>query len=686
MTDDRDRAREIADRRTRSRRWMEDNFYSQWKTAFKNYKAERDAEKDPDGQSDLTQTSIGMPDTWAITRRGVARTTAQIPNLRFHAKDPAVSELISRTLMYQWDKGGVQRNQKRHVLQAFLFGWSVRPWYFSVDEHTRSKRVDPMRGDLDEATVEQIAQTYKLRPEELLDETVRAELLAEHSRGRLLPVKYKYLAYQGPRCDFLFVGDCYPEPNFLTIQSSGWFIVERRRSREWIEKTVKRFPEFRAGFEELLKDKPEGTPEPVTRQGTADLREMFHSAIDRKQWTDETTSTDKTNPRWTILEQHVPGARPKLALVAEESTWIGEIDYPYDLDGKIAFTELVLIDDLLCGIGDSVPRIIRGLQLLHERQVNVRFDLIYNLLRPLICTSNRELYENADKALKRHKGFRLVYMRGPGDIWMQSEQAALASAAAGLQDESSIMRLLQFASGESNMTMAANVDPQQARTATGARILAFNQDVLTKDLVDMFNQSSVQADAELMFLMNRSELPDAVEFDGSPYDRNYTAERDMLREQWMKAEPAHFQLDGEITAELGSTMADDDEAKVAKATNLFQAAMSRPDLFNLQKARDEFLIAMGKGRELKQWAAPPPPPPQPPEVKTSMTVSVKWEFLSEAERQQFLQRAGVEIAPPSAEVPPGPGLPALPPGTPPIAAQAFEASQGRSPFEEGMAQ
>mgnify|MGYP001604644271 FL=1 len=664
---------------------MEDNFYAQWKTVYKNYKSERDVQKDPDGQSDFTQTSLGMPDTWAITRRGVARTTAQAPNLRFNARDQAIGDLISRTLMYQWDKGGVQRNQKRHVLQAFLFGWSVRPWHFSVDQYTRSKRIDPLRPDLDEATLKQIADTYGVPAESLADPVARAELLAEHSRGRLLPVKYKYVAYQGPRCDFLFVGDCYPEPNFQTLQSSGWFIVERRRNREWIEKTVKRFPEFKAGFEQLLRDKPHGSAEPVTRQGTADLREMLHSAIDRRQWTADSFGADERDPRWTILEQHTPGAAAKLALVAEESAWIGEIDYPYDLDGRIAFTELVLIDDLLCGIGDSVPRIIRGLQLLHERQVNVRFDLIYNLLRPLIGTSNRELYENADKALKRHKGFRLVYMRGPGDLWMQTEQAALASAAAGLQDESAIMRLLQFASGESNMSMAANVDPQQARTATGARILAFNQDVLTKDLVDMFNESSVKADGEMMFLLNRSELPDAIEFDAQPYDRNYSVDRDQLRENWVRAEPLHFQVDGEITAEIGSTMADDDESKVAKATNLFQAAMSSPELFNRAKARDEFLTAMGKGRELKQWAAPPPSPPPPPEIRASITVSVKWELLSEAERQQLLTRAGIQIRPEGEPQPAVPGLPPneLPPG-PPVGAQAFEASQGRNPFDEEM--
>jgi hypothetical protein len=44
--------------------------------------------------------------------------------------------------MYQWDQGGVQRQQKKHMTQALLFGISVRAWYWSVDEYTRSGRVD----------------------------------------------------------------------------------------------------------------------------------------------------------------------------------------------------------------------------------------------------------------------------------------------------------------------------------------------------------------------------------------------------------------------------------------------------------------------------------------------------------------------------------------------------------------
>jgi hypothetical protein len=115
----------------------------------------------------------------------------------------------------------------------------------------------------------------------------------------------------------------------------------------------------------------------------------------------------------------------------------------------------------------------------------------------------------------------------------------------------------------------------------------------------------------------------------------------------------------------------------------------------MEKARDEFLIAMGKGRELQQWAAPPPPPPPPAEIKPSMSVQIKWELLTEQERAQLMSRIGVQEGPPP--MPPGaPGPAGLPPGMPPpmgpagpppmppddaaLTASAGMAAQGHSPF------
>jgi hypothetical protein len=695
---DKDQATLIVDRKKLSYDWMFRNFYDEFEKVFKSYKCERDLEKDEKGNDDKTQSSIGMPDTWGLVRRTAARTTAQVPNLKFHSKDADIGNIISRTLMYQWDKGGVQRIQKKHVTQSALFGWSVRPWYWAIDEYQRNKRVDIMDPLLDLASLQQVSDTYDVEIQALVDPQdgplERARLLAKNSRGGLLPVKYKYKSFEGPKCDFLFIGDCYPEPNFTSIQTSNWFIVERRRNLDWMKRTVKAFPDFKAGFEDLVTKFPNGTNwYQLYGKETKGLRERLIAATGRSDTFTSSTQSVEGSKEWTITEMHVPGLRPKLSYLGEDSSFIGQIDYPYDLDGRIAFTECVFIDDLLCGIGDSTARIVRGLQALHDRQVNVRVDLVDQLLRPLVGTTNRELFENPN-LIKRLKGLRLVYMRGPGDMWVQGEQAAMASVASSLQDESGVLRLIQMASGESNMSMAANVDPGQNRTATGARIMAYNQDLLTADLVGMFNETSLKADAEMMYLLNRSEMPEPIEFDAAPYKRGYSPNNDMMQEDWIKAEPAMFQQDGEITAEVGSTLADDDEAKVQKAMTLWTQASAHPQRFNLQKAGDEFLISMGQGKNLKAWQAPPAAPPPPPEIRTNFAIAAKWELLTEQEKGEILQRSGVEQPgqqpPPPPPPPPPQPTPAGPPPPPPahdtlLAASALAAAKGHSPLgEKGM--
>jgi hypothetical protein len=187
--------------------------------------------------------------------------------------------------------------------------------------------------------------------------------------------------------------------------------------------------------------------------------------------------------------------------------------------------------------------------------------------------------------------------------------------------------------------------------------------VLTKDMQDMFLQSSLIEDAEMMYLLNRSELSDEIEFEASRYNRDMPVDLEPWKEQWVKITPHHFQVDGEITVQDGSTLADDDEGRANVADQLFQAALQNPAAINIQKARDEFLVAHGKRHELKQWI-PIPPRPQPPEMKLSTSIAFKAEDLNESEKRQVMQRAGIDSNPQPVK-PPGAAGPvpiAPPPG------------------------
>ena len=549
---------------------------------------------------------------------------------------------VSRKVMWDWDNGKVQRQQKKHVRQAELFGWSVRGWWWDVDEYQRKRGIDisdPMA--IAPTDLELIAKTYQVPdPAMLQNPEVLANLQRQFGKRGLLDVRYTYKAYEGPRSRVLFIGDCFPEPFFDSIQESSYFIIERRRNRDWLIKLGKRFQECQAGVMKLLEMYPNGTEigAGANRDYTY-LRDNMRAAIGYAT-TSETRALEQTtgSNTWAILERWTPGEKSYVDYVGEETIHIGRLRSPYDLDGKIPFTELILIDEIMGGVGDSVARITRGLQQMHNVATNRRFDLYRHVSQPLMFTSSREYYDNP--GLLRRDNMRLVFSRGgPASVWTMNESQAMAAMAASMSEESAQQRMFQMAGGDSNMSMAANVDPAQLRTATGARMLQANQDVLTKDLVDQFGTTSVQCDAEMIYLFNRSEMADAVRIDPVPYERNYTPNRDPRELEWIQAEPIHFQVDGKLVVRLGSTLADDDEANVAKATNLFQMLSNHPNI-NQEKLAQDLLIAHGKGPELQSYMQQQQPGPPP--IKASVSFSVDAEKLSSAEQRVLLQQAGIE--------------------------------------------
>lgn len=694
-----DKAQQVLNHKLASRRWMQSNFWPEWQEVAKAYYCVRDSEVDDDGNPDPTQTSLAVPNTFSYVRRTVARVTAQPPAIRFRAKDYSLADLISRGIMYQWDKGHAQRQQKMHVQQGLLFGWSVKAWHWAYDSFSRTKRIDPMDGNPD--TLKQIDEMYRpwleqrglnvpldqIPPEEAgkIPE-IMAALLVEKGLGGLLKIKYNYKAYEGAKSEVIFVGDCFPEPYFTSLQSQAWFCVERRRDEKWLKKLEAaygaEFPEISEGIKQLKAEHPKGS-RPYWDQSSssdnderANFRTWFATAQGRDAfYSDEYSNAKSDSGLWTITEQHVPGEEGKLTLVGESGIFLGEIPYPYDLDGQIAFTDLVFMDNLVSGVGDSTTRILRGLQEMHSKHFCMVYDLFDKIARPLVGTTDQELYENTE-LIKRGKGMRLALMRGGSDsMWIQPEQAAIAAAGASLSgDQTAVMQMWQQGTGENNMSMAANVDPAQAATATGARIMSYVSDLITKDAVDMFNQSSLQPDAEMIFLLSRSEMSEPIEFETSQYNRDYNF-KDSRKEEWAKLEPAMFQVDGEIVVEMNSTLAADDQANLQKAQTLFQMFRNAPDV-NQETLRKRMLMALDEGQNLKDWEVPQPPPPPPPPPKASISLSIKGEDLAlpSPALKQLLDQAGIHLQidingmplQPEGGAPPPPGVPPPgPPGGPP---------------------
>jgi hypothetical protein len=641
-----DQAMEIVQQRDASRDWMRDAYWPEWERVYRSYKCQMEERKDSKGKIDRSRSAIAQPDTFALVNRRAARVTAQRPDVGFLSStgDEAIDRMVSLKVMHDWDEGSVQRWQPKHVRQAELMGWSVRGWYWDSAVFNRKKGIDISR-PLTPEELGLIAKTYKVENVDLLmnpgtQQKVLNTLLETSGRRGLLDVAYEYKAYEGPRSEVLFVGDCYPEQFFDTIQTSNWFIVQQNRKRDWFMRMGQRFPQMAAGIDEMFKMHPRGTD--MTSSASEEgfqLKEQLRAAIGKPTQANNYATSRSGSQVWTVIAKWTPGENSKVSYVAQGGIWLGEIENPYSIDGKIPFTELILIDDILGGVGDSVARVTRGLQQMHDLVTNHRYDLYRMVTQPTYATSDRTVYDNPE--ILSRDGFSLVHVRsGPGSIWALNDSQAMSAMAQAMNEEGAIQRMFQMASGDSNMSMSANVDPAQLRTATGARMLQANQDVLTKALVDMFEQTSVRSDVEMVYLLNRSEMGDAIPIDASRYERNYNPNVSKKKSEWINIENTAFQVDGKLTVRLGSTLADDDEANVGKATNLFERLAGNP-YANQKELVKDLLIAHGKGPKISEYLQDPPPQPQEPPIKGSMSVRMDLEKESEPTKRAVLAAAGV---------------------------------------------
>lgn len=679
-----DKIGEVLELRDESAEFLQDNFWDMWGQVYQSYRCVRRPRGDEDFDDEDPEEdriSVGTPLTPAWVNRHVARVTAQTPNPRVRMAQRDRSDRNSRGLMYQWDKGLAQQGLEKTVRTASIFGWAVRGWEWVDNTYLRTRRVDPAVSAEDPQVARWIDQSYPeieaefgipydQMPPEMRVQLVIPSLLKRHGRGDLIKVRHKHTAYQGPLPFDISIADCYPEPEFQTIQTSNWFGCERRRRRHELIAMAKQYPSLADGIERLFAKYPHGTPlwaEAGMSSGARSFRAHMAQAYPGKRFSDDLRHRDRSE-LWSTFELHFTGPQRKIKVVGYNDVWIGEVPTSElaDLEGDIPFAELKFIDDLAGGIGESLPRWFSGLQLLYDRQVNVRWKLIYNILRPLIGTSNRELFEDPT-LVKRGPGFRMVYMRGPGEMWQQNEQAAIAATQAGLADASSILSLWQLITGETNTSLSANVDPAQGRTATGAKLIAYTQDLMTRDQIKKLGYF-LQQEHRLMYLLNRSESVIEMVFDGTAYRRRYEGRYDQAiepgQDSQMIVQPIDWQDDAEVIVEDGSTLADDDEAKAQSAVRNLQMFGGRPDM-NQRKLAEDVLIASGKGGQTEEYFVPPPPQEPPPVMRPSLSVTMKHEMMTPEEKFGVFELAGVKVpglnAPPPPPPQPPPGMNATPP-------------------------
>jgi hypothetical protein len=133
----------------------------------------------------------------------------------------------------------------------------------------------------------------------------------------------------------------YFQPQFQSIQTSSWFIVERRRSLEWMQRVAK-------GARIFSRLRGAGRCSPMAlRAPPMRARAGAARSDDERGWHNDTLTNSETDAtkEWTILEQR---ARHGLEVIVRGRAVRLYCDFHTRMTWTaIAFTELVLIDDPL---------------------------------------------------------------------------------------------------------------------------------------------------------------------------------------------------------------------------------------------------------------------------------------------------------------------------------------------------
>src|ERR1035437_5982759 len=249
-------------RRNASREWMQKYYWEEFASVYQLSKCRVDPILKTDGskKEDTSRTNLCMPDAWIMVRRKSARIAARPPVLRIHSKVPAVADYLSHLIQYQWDKGGEQRVQKRHVMQAETFGFSFKAhWWDQIIEARRFRKrtkdvldqhgisVDPETDDLYLPYPEQQTPMQKIagpdggpmrmpgrqiRPASDFSDEQKANLIG--SVGDEVFWQDKITRYDGPVSSLIFVGDACLEPMCESLHKSAWFIMEEMKDLEWL--------------------------------------------------------------------------------------------------------------------------------------------------------------------------------------------------------------------------------------------------------------------------------------------------------------------------------------------------------------------------------------------------------------------------------------------------------------------
>jgi hypothetical protein len=664
---DDDRARNMDDRIHRSENWLENNFWPVWERTWESYSGFRKpiVLNDPtmaapgtlDGAFASDSVAIlraasnrvqrqdrtdGLPVLWNACQRVVARVNANVPIITCRSHDPARADRLSASYMYFYDKA--QRKSRvvnKTLTSTWITGWGPNSWGWDDTTIKRVRLVRPERMTDDMITA--VLETYKPQLATIIEDIVTAAgidpndeeamddaslqaipVLAQQygHKGRLRLI-YDERGYVGPSVKYTFPGDIFPEPEFDTLSTCAYVGEYMRVGIEWFQELYERHklpdgnydPELGTRIQRVMDEKPHGDVRAIGSQSER-LRGNLYNLIKRSTSnnpSNEGTNADDMEVRWGVHKIEYPGRGGEDATVEYKcgNIWLGHFYYPFLIgDGKVARTELRIVESILGGIGESPAHHIVSLADMYAQSFFQRHDLIDAISRPLLWTDDAALWSNPEFFTRNTSGFRVVYTRGGGKSFgFEQSGPAIASALSSMNSDESAMKLIQSTTGDSNLGNMAELTPGQNNTATGAKIMDRNTAILSGQTTSMFVQK-IGEDCEMMRELLRSELNEDLALDLGQYHMlsGQSAKLQEVDESMVTMEPEDYEDDGEIIIDSTSIFPDAKQNKVNEANLIYGLAKENPDKMHIDECIKDVLKAMGKGKDISRIMIPPPPP------------------------------------------------------------------------------
>jgi hypothetical protein len=653
---------DIIERRNESRKWMRKNMHDEMTEVWRAIKCKTAPiyKKDRAGvdtqAEDKSRTNVAMPDLNIIYRRNAARMTANPYRLQYTGGDPTTADMLTGLAMQQYARSDEAFQDVRCVLASEAFGWGYTKLFWDTLVRTMRFRRAIMRGNdvvyRDRASIMRSQGASEPEIEEAtgfmgpeMDDNEIAKFMAKSGTEINIPTELKQ--YEGPVVKWIFNGDLYIEPNAPTLEKSSYAIEQFSENDLWLEKMSQLTYEDPETGEETHAFDPDALQELLDTGGDSDvrdqepaddLRDMFNAAIGRER-EQEYYLPKNLRPRkkFNILEQHSQDrddGRIYTSWCSEKwrDRLLGRMPYQFDLYGKYAYTDMCPLPDLLLSYGDSTPRLLRHLYMMHNLTVAQNFDYITNLLKPFIL---RRQGVNVEPEVTVRGLFRELVVADLNGV-KPLQEPPLPNGA--FEREAQIMRMMSLAEPTlTDTSPGTQSNPQAGKTATTALLASKAADALTQFKFDGRNRYLRELGAKKLWMNQQGRemqqrwtieerywgqgLRKRIEqIEGPPPDWALT-EHNGEKVVAVRLDPNDIQQDFAVEPEAGSYLAVDDELRQQAAQNLTQVAMANPDIIDRRKViRFQMSTIRGIGNPDDYFLPQQPPEPPPPKVNVNLQV------------------------------------------------------------------